>query len=233
MDTDRPFEGEQDDAASEPGVNEKYLQAKQDSVDRARRKGQTGEHPREAQRLPPGQRLVTGFPVLDLGIQPAFDPATWTFNIDGEVENPVRWSWEDWKALPRVEAVADFHCVTHWSKYDVEWAGVAWSTVLEIVKPKDTAKFVLMACGDRYTTNVPFAETLEGDVLLADTLYGEPLPLEHGGPVRMIIPGLYAWKSAKFLQAIRFSESDAPGFWEVRGYHNHGDPWREQRYSDY
>lgn len=185
----------------------------------------------ERDRLPPGQKLTKGFPVLDLGIHPPFDPATWTFRVEGEVENPMTWTWEEFQQLPKVEQLSDFHCVTTWSKFDVRWGGVKLRTVAELVHPKQTAHFVIAHCADGgYTTNIPIDEALDDDVLLAYELDGQPLPIEHGGPMRLVVPRLYAWKSAKFLRALRFTERDEPGFWETRGYHNHADPWKEERY---
>lgn len=181
-------------------------------------------------RLPPGQHRVKGFPVLDLGVHPPFDPATWRLTVDGEVEHPLELTWDEFTALPRAEQVSDFHCVTTWSRYDVRWAGVKLRTLLERARPKPTARYLWQACADGYTTNVPFADVAGEDILLAYELDGEPLPVEHGGPMRLVVPHLYAWKSAKFLTRLHFMAEDAPGFWEKRGYHDRGDPWREQRY---
>ncbi len=186
----------------------------------------------ERDRLPPGQKLTQKFPVLDLGTHPPFDPATWTFRVEGEVENPMTWTWEEFQKLPKVEQVSDFHCATTWSKFDVHWGGVKLKTIIEMVEPKDTAHFVIAHCADEgFTTNIPIEEALDDDVLLAYELDGKPLPVEHGGPMRLVVPKLYAWKSAKFLRALRFTERDEPGFWETRGYNNHGDPWKEERYG--
>jgi DMSO/TMAO reductase YedYZ molybdopterin-dependent catalytic subunit len=182
------------------------------------------------ERLPPGQHAVTNFPVLDLGIRPAFDPAAWRLTVDGEVEQPLTLSWAEFTALPKVEQVSDFHCVTTWSQYDLRWAGVPFRTIVERVRPRAGARFLLQSCADGYTTNLPLAELGGADVLLAYELNGKPLPLEHGGPMRLLVPHLYAWKSAKFLTGLRFQERDTPGFWELRGYHDVGDPWKEQRF---
>jgi DMSO/TMAO reductase YedYZ molybdopterin-dependent catalytic subunit len=156
------------------------------------------------------------------------------------VENPVSLNWEQWKALPRAQQVTDFHCVTTWSKYDVPWGGVRFSDLAALVMPKPSAHYVIQHGGEGYTTNTPLEELMDDDVLIADEmildLNGErtpmmPIPRERGGPVRMIVPKLYAWKGSKFLVGLHFAERDAPGFWEVRGYNNHADPWRNERYS--
>ncbi|MDH4248519.1 MAG: sulfite oxidase-like oxidoreductase [Deltaproteobacteria bacterium] len=182
-------------------------------------------------RLPPGQTLVRDFPVLDLGIRPAFDPATWRFEVEGEVTHPFSLSWEEFRALPRTEQVSDFHCVTTWSQYDIRWAGVKLSVLLDKAGVKPTATHLIQECGDGYDTNVPLDELRGDDILLAYELEGKPLPLEHGGPLRMLVPQLYAWKSAKFLRRLVLLPKDRPGFWEQRGYHNHADPWTEERFG--
>lgn len=184
----------------------------------------------EAERLPPGQRLVTNWPVLDLGSQPRIDLKLWRLAIDGLVENPKNFSWEEFLALPQSEIVSDIHCVTAWSRYDNRWRGVRVRDLLPLVRPKAEAKFVLLRSFDTYTTNVPLSEFAAADVLLATHWEGVPLTREHGGPLRVVVPRLYFWKSAKWLKRIYFTNRDNPGFWEVRGYHNHGDPWREERY---
>ncbi|MDE2291491.1 MAG: sulfite oxidase-like oxidoreductase, partial [Elusimicrobia bacterium] len=183
-------------------------------------------------RLPPGQTLTDKFPVLDLGVRPAFDPAAWRFRVWGAVERPLEWTWERFRALPRARLTADFHCVTRWSRYDLAWEGVPVSAVLELVRPRPEAAFLVQHCAEGYTTNVPLADARGEDCLLADTLEGAPLPLEHGGPLRMLIPRLYAWKSGKFLVGLELSAVDKPGFWETRGYHNRADPWLDERYCD-
>ncbi|MBI2264929.1 MAG: sulfite oxidase-like oxidoreductase [Armatimonadetes bacterium] len=182
-------------------------------------------------RLPPGQTLSAGFPVLDLGIHPAFDPRTWSFSVEGEVANPRTWTWPEFSRLPQIEQVSDFHCVTTWSKFDVSWGGVQFKTLADIVLPGERARFVVCHCSDDYTTNIPIDDALAPDVILACKLDGAPLPVEHGGPARLVVPKLYAWKSAKFIRKISFVEKDDPGFWESRGYHSHGDPWKEERFS--
>ena len=182
-------------------------------------------------RLPPGQHLVTSFPVLDLGIRPPIDTSTYRFRVEGEVENPINLSWEEFMALPKAIQVSDFHCVTTWSKYDVKWGGVRLKTLVDLVRPTARATHLIQACGDEYTTNLPLSELTGQDIMIAYELEGQPLSLEHGGPVRMVVPHLYAWKSSKFLNRLIFQDHDTPGFWEVRGYHNRGCPWKEERFG--
>ena len=186
---------------------------------------------RSDNRLPPGQHRTTGFPVLDLGIKPEISLDQWRLEIGGLVENPVSFTWEAFNALPQFEDISDFHCVTTWSKFDVRWGGVAFFTLIDIVRPKPEAKHVLFTSRDGYTTNVRIEDVMDDDVLVATKYDGAPLPLEHGGPARVVIPKLYGWKSAKFVQSILFSADDKPGFWEVRGYSNTADPWTEDRFS--
>ncbi len=195
---------------------------------------------RQSKRLPDGQHLTKGFPILDLGVRPDLNPTNWTLRVWGEVENPVELSWDDFKKLPRARQTTDFHCVTTWSKYDVDWGGVRFSDLAALVMPKMEAKFVIQHGGEGYTTNTPLAEVMDSDVLIADEmildLNGErsdwiSIPRERGGPVRLIVPKLYAWKGSKFLIGLHFSSHDAPGFWEERQYNNHADPWRNERYS--
>jgi DMSO/TMAO reductase YedYZ molybdopterin-dependent catalytic subunit len=184
-----------------------------------------------ADRLPPGQKLTTGFPVLDLGIKPEIALKDWTLTIDGLVENPAVLSWDQFHDLPQVADVSDFHCVTTWSKYDCHWAGVALTTLYELVKPRAEARHVYFTSYDGYSTNVSLEKCLDDDTLVATSFNGAPVTLEHGGPARVIIPKLYAWKGAKFVKAITFLAEDKLGFWEVRGYSNTADPWTEDRYA--
>lgn len=185
----------------------------------------------EKPRLPPGQRLVKGFPVLDLGIQPEVPLEKWSLDVDGLVENPVTWDWQDFTALPQITSVSDFHCVTTWSTFDNRWEGVSFQYLLRVIRPKPEARHVLFTSHDGYTTNVPLAVLDDDDVLIAHRWNGQPLTREHGGPARMIVPKLYAWKGAKWVKAIHFLAQDRPGFWEVRGYSNTADPWTEDRYG--
>jgi DMSO/TMAO reductase YedYZ molybdopterin-dependent catalytic subunit len=186
----------------------------------------------EAERVPPGQRQVKNWPVLDLGAQPKIDLELWRLKIDGLVENPITLNWQSFQELPQSDSASDIHCVTAWSRYDNRWRGVLVRDLLALVRPKPEAKFVLFQSYDTYTTNLPLAEFAVPDALLATHWEGEPLTVEHGGPLRVVVPQLYFWKSAKWIKRITFAAQDQPGFWEVRGYHNHGDPWREERYSE-
>lgn len=187
--------------------------------------------PAHKDRLPPGQRLVEKWPVLDLGLQPQIPHDKWKLEIDGAVENPVVWQWADFMAQPQFEDVSDIHCVTTWSLYDNKWQGVSAKHLIGVVKPKSTATHLEFASHDGYTTNVPLSSFDDSDVLIAHSWQGQPITTEHGGPVRVILPKLYLWKSAKWVRRITFLEADKPGYWEVRGYHNVGDPWTEQRYG--
>lgn len=182
-------------------------------------------------RLPPGQRLVNEWPVLDLGLQPDIPVEEWRLTVDGLVENPVTWSWEDLNAQPAFEDVSDIHCVTSWSRFDNYWEGVATAHLLALVKPKPEARHVIMHSYDGYTTNVSLEAFGAADALIACRWEGEPITRQHGGPVRLVIPQYYFWKSPKWIQRIELVEEDQHGFWEVRGYHNVGDPWKQQRYG--
>ncbi|HET6465754.1 MAG TPA: sulfite oxidase-like oxidoreductase [Nitrospiria bacterium] len=185
----------------------------------------------EKPRLPPGQHLVKGFPVLDLGNQPELPLERWSLDIHGLVENPVTWDWQDFMAQPQNSLVSDFHCVTTWSTFDNRWEGVSFKHLLEVVRPKLEAKYVLFTSYDGYSTNVPLSVLNDDDVLIAHRWNAQPLTREHGGPARMVIPKRYAWKSAKWVKEMVFLAEDRPGFWEVRGYSNTADPWTEDRYS--
>jgi DMSO/TMAO reductase YedYZ molybdopterin-dependent catalytic subunit len=189
-------------------------------------------------RLPVGQHEVRNWPVLDLGDLPEIDPSSWTLEIGGHVENQVTLDWAAFMALPQVDDVSDFHCVTTWSRYDNHWRGVRFSTLAELAVPAEDARFVLCTGYDHmpgsdipYTTNLPLDRAVEPDVLLVHTWEGKPLPREHGGPVRMITPKLYAWKGTKWLRKIEFLPRNQRGFWELRGYSNSAEPWFNDRYS--
>ncbi|MQA30964.1 MAG: molybdopterin-dependent oxidoreductase, partial [Luteitalea sp.] len=189
-------------------------------------------------KLPIGQHEVKNWPVLDLGHQPEVDTATWRLEIGGLVDNPLTLDWDAFMALPQVDDVSDFHCVTTWSRYDNHWRGVRFKTIAELAIPRENARFVLCTGHDvapgtsvPYTTNLPLGRAIEDDVLLVHTWEGKALPPEHGGPCRMITPKLYAWKGAKWIRAIAFLADDHPGFWEVRGYSNTAEPWFNDRYS--
>ena len=182
-------------------------------------------------RLPPGQRLVQDFPVLDLGVQPSVPPAAAKLRLDGLVGAPATLDWDALQALPRARFRNDIHCVTQWSRYDNDWEGVAVSTLLELARPKDEARFVSFESHDGYTTNLPMADFARPENFVAFSWAGQPLERQHGGPMRLVVPHLYFWKSPKWLRRIEFLSADRPGFWEVRGYHERGDPWLEQRYG--
>lgn len=189
------------------------------------------EAPRQTPRLPPGQRLTQDFPVLDLGIQPDVPLDQWRFTVSGLVENPIDWDWQAFNDQPQTDFISDIHCVTTWSRYDNAWQGVSARHLLQTVKPKPEAAHLIFYSHDGYTTNVPLNIFDDDDVLLAHSWNGKQLTRAHGGPVRPIIPKLYLWKSAKWVKHITFVDKDAPGFWEVRGYHNEADPWKEERYG--
>jgi DMSO/TMAO reductase YedYZ molybdopterin-dependent catalytic subunit len=179
-------------------------------------------------RLPPGQYTVENFPVLSAGPTPHTPLDAWTFEIIGEVDEPHRWTWEEFRALPSETVTVDIHCVTKWSKFDTAWEGVSVDTLLEGVQ---TAAEYLTAYSDGgYTTNLPLDDVTGGKAWVAFNYGGEPLEPEHGGPARLLVPHLYFWKSAKWVRGLRLMNDDEPGFWEQNGYHNRGDPWREQRY---
>jgi DMSO/TMAO reductase YedYZ molybdopterin-dependent catalytic subunit len=184
-----------------------------------------------ANRLPPGQRLVTNWPVLDLGIQPDVPKSEWRLIVDGAVANPIEWDWAALMAQPQFEDVSDIHCVTQWSRYDNRWAGVSAQQLLSVVQPLPGAAHLVLHGYDGYTTNIRLEDFAAEDCLLAHSHDGAPISRQHGGPVRLIMPRYYLWKSAKWLKRIEFLPVDRPGFWEVRGYHNEGDPWQEQRYG--
>ncbi len=186
----------------------------------------------ETDRLPPGQHLVKNWPVLDLGQQPQISVSDWSLQIVGAVENPVKLDWNAFHQLPQTNKLSDIHCVTTWSRYDNRWQGVSTHDLLDLVMPRPEANFVLLTSYDGYTTNLPLADFASEDGILATAWEGEPLTRDHGGPMRLVIPHLYFWKSAKWLRRIEFLIGDQAGFWEKNGYHMLGDPWREQRYSD-
>ena len=211
-------------------VNAKLVAVKQTWA--AEKRGLTGEPPPAGKpKLPPGQHEVKAWPVLDLGNQPQIPLEEWELVVDGLVENPIRWSWADFIAQPQTEDVSDMHCVTSWSRFDNRWQGVSAKHLISVVRPKPNARHVLFHSYDGYTTNLRLKAFAEDDVLLVHRWEGEPISAEHGGPVRVIVPKIYLWKSAKWLRRIEFLALDQPGFWETRGYHNEGDPWTEERYG--
>ena len=186
----------------------------------------------ETERLPPGQHLVKNWPVLDLGQQPAIRLDTWKLDVRGTVETPLTLGWSQFLALEQTRKISDIHCVTTWSRYDNEWRGVAVRDLLDLVMPRPEATHVMLTSYDGYTTNLPLEDFAAEDAILATHWEGAPITAEHGGPMRLVVPHLYFWKSAKWLSRIELISGDKPGFWERNGYHMLGDPWREQRYSD-
>jgi DMSO/TMAO reductase YedYZ molybdopterin-dependent catalytic subunit len=182
-------------------------------------------------RLPPGQSLTLKWPVLHYGSIPRFDPATWDFRVYGLVQFPLRLTWEEFNALPRVRRASDFHCVTRWSRFNNQWDGVALRELIARVGPRPEAAFALVHAEQGFTANVPLADLDRDEVLLATQHDGQPLTPDHGYPVRLIVPHLYAWKSVKWVRGLEFLDHDTAGFWEQNGYHMHGDPWKEQRFS--
>jgi DMSO/TMAO reductase YedYZ molybdopterin-dependent catalytic subunit len=184
----------------------------------------------QATRLPPGQYAEPGFPVLTAGPTPRIDLSDWRLTVEGLVARPRSWTWEEIRALPGSSYEGDIHCVTRWSKLGTGFAGVSVDTLLEAVEPLPAASHVVASCYGGYTTNLPLDDLQGGKAWVVWEHEGAPLPAEHGGPARLLVPHLYFWKSAKWLSGLRLLDHDAPGFWESLGYHNHGDPWREERY---
>ncbi len=183
-------------------------------------------------RVPAGQTQVTNFPVLDMGIKPEIALANWNLRVFGLVENELKLDWAAFQAMPQITDISDFHCVTRWSQLGMDWQGVSAKDILALAAPQPNAQFVTLHGYDNYTTNLPLEALLDDDVLVAHSVLGKPLSRDHGGPARMIVPKRYAWKGAKWLKAIELHEFDRRGFWEVRGYHNEADPFKEERFSD-
>jgi DMSO/TMAO reductase YedYZ molybdopterin-dependent catalytic subunit len=214
----------------DPTPNPKLLAAKRQwARDGRLLTGQTADPARD--RLPPGQTLVRDWPVLDLGSQPEVTPQRFRLDIDGAARRPLSLTLAEFMALPQQDSVSDMHCVTQWSRYDNQWRGVAARTLLAMVEPLPSARHVILHGYDGYTTNVRLDQFDQPEVFLVHQWDGRPIDRRHGGPVRLLIPHLYLWKSAKWLRRIELSARDKPGFWEVRGYHNNGDPWQEERYE--
>jgi len=184
--------------------------------------------PGDASRLPPGQYLTADFPVLSYGPTPHTPPEEWSFKIDGAVRQPATWSWEQLLALPSETIMRDIHCVTKWSKLDTLWRGVPIDVLLERVEIQ--TNFLTAWCDGGYTTNLLLEDVTGGRAWVVYEYAGQPVPAEHGGPARLLVPHLYFWKSAKWVRGLTFTESDNPGFWEMYGYHIHGNPWKEERY---
>ncbi len=196
-------------------------------------RGFTGRRPADdvARRLPPGQHLTQDFPVLSFGPTPSVDLARWRFTIKHGPRALASWSWAEFEALPRTTWHGDIHCVTTWSKFDTDWEGVTIDDLFAAAALEAPTRWVLARSFDEYTTNVPLAELVGGKAMVATRFGGLPLAREHGGPARLLVPHLYFWKSAKWVDTLQFTQCDEPGFWEMNGYHGLGDPWREQRYS--
>ena len=183
-----------------------------------------------ANRVPPGQHLASGFPVLTYGETPQVSLEDWTFKVWGSVE-PQTFTYQDFMAMPQSDFTADFHCVTTWSKLDVQWTGVKVTDFLERIKVTPEATHIMQHCYGGYTTNVSREDFVREENFFAHTLFGDPLPAEHGGPMRLVVPHLYAWKSAKWINGLEFLEKEELGFWERNGYHRRGEPWAQERYS--
>jgi DMSO/TMAO reductase YedYZ molybdopterin-dependent catalytic subunit len=184
-----------------------------------------------ASRVPPGQYLTTDFPVLSAGPTPHTPLDRWSFYLEGLVREPVTWTWDEFQSLPSREWTVDISCVTKWTKLDMRWRGVSVDTLLEAVELKPDAAFAIAHSDGGYTTNLPISDILNGQAFVAWEYDGKPLAPEHGGPARLVVPGRYFWKSAKWIRGIRLIDTDVPGFWESLGYHNRGDQWLEERYS--
>ena len=182
-------------------------------------------------RVPPGQHLTSGFPVLHYGGVPRFDPARWDFRVHGLVTTPLTLSWAEFGKLPTLREVVDIHCVTTWSKLDTVWEGVPFKHIAELIQPKPEARFVIAHCEQGFTTSLPMSVIMGDDVLLATRYDDQPLTGEHGGPLRLLVPKRYFWKSAKWLRGLEFVAEDQLGFWEQAGYNNSADPWKEERYA--
>ena len=183
-------------------------------------------------RLPPGQYEDKDFPVLSLGPTPHIEKKDWKLSVKGLVKNPLAWTWDEFLTLPQENVVKDIHCVTKWSKFDTKWRGVSLDEIMKLagVDPQ-VATHLIAHSYDGYTTNLPLEDVTESKAMVAISYDSDDIEAEHGGPARLLVPHLYFWKSAKWLNALEFVDRDKPGFWETRGYHNYGDPWKEERYS--
>jgi|SRR5690606_30662991 len=186
----------------------------------------------EAERIPPGQHLVEDFPVLSAGPTPRISPEKWSFTLKIGPKPVKMWSWAEFNALPQTKATRDIHCVTAWSKLNTSWEGVLIDDLLAEAGVEAPTPYLLAHSYDGYSTNVPLADLTGGRAMIALRYEGKPLEPDHGGPARLLVPHLYFWKSAKWINGLQFTERDEPGFWELRGYHIYGDPWREQRYTN-
>ncbi len=195
-------------------------------------RGFSRRRPESTGRLPPGQYDVGGsWPVLTAEATPHIDRTTWTLGLDGLVDQPTTWTWDELHQLPGSTYRGDIHCVTTWSKFDVAFAGVSVDSLLEAAGPQAEAEFVVAHATTGYTTNLPLADVTGGKAWVVWDYDGKPLSADHGGPVRLLVPHLYFWKSAKWVSRLELTAEDRPGFWETNGYHDRGDPWLEQRYQ--
>ncbi len=197
-----------------------------------RSRGFIGKHQQEglSSRVPPGQYVTADFPVLSAGPTPHTPLEQWTFEVNGLVCEPIHWSWAEFQQLPSRKYTVDIHCVTKWTKLDTQWEGVSIDTLLEIAGLDPKAHFVLAYSDGGYSTNIPLDEMINDKAFIAYNYAGAPLPAEHGGPARLVVPALYFWKSAKWVRGLTLMEKNKLGFWESLGYNNHGDPWKEERY---
>ena len=185
----------------------------------------------QADRIPPGQHEVQDFPVLSAGPTPHVRLETWTFRLEGVLGKPVQWTWEEFGTLPSQEFEVDIHCVTKWTKLNTHWRGVSLETLFDGAELDPRTSYLTAFSDGGYTTNLRIADVRSGQSFVATEYDGDPLPPEHGGPARLVVPALYFWKSAKWIRGLRLTEKDRSGFWESAGYNNHGDPWREERYA--
>jgi len=191
-------------------------------------RGFFGKRRPDPSRVPPGQYVTHDFPVLSAGPTPHVETDAWTLSVVGEVDEPATYSWQELQALPHETVTVDIHCVTKWTKLDTLWTGISLDTLLEPAGA--SGEFLSISSYDGYTTNLPLEDVVDGKAWIAFAYDDEPLEAEHGGPARLLVPHLYFWKSAKWVRSLEIRNDDEPGFWEVNGYHNYGDPWKEQRY---
>ena len=181
-------------------------------------------------RIPPNQKVTSELPVLHIGSVPTFDPEKWDFEVEGLVEKPVRWTYKDFIGLPKKVSISDFHCVTGWSRLDNKWEGVSFKAIVDLVNPLNNARYVTIEAEGEYSTSLPLQDLLDDDVILAYRLDNKPLEPKYGGPLRLVVPKKYAYKSAKWIRKLRFTQKQDLGYWERRGYSNTADPWKEERY---
>lgn len=214
-------------------INEQYLKSKEKFRQMMSKNPHRNDLGGPSRRVPPGQHTVNAMvPMPPIRFEhPVVSKEKWELSLYGEIENPATLKWNDFISLPNQNYKIDFHCVTTWSKLDQDFTGIAWPEILALARPKASAKYAIFESYDQYTTNVPLNEMNYDDIFIAFKMDGKDIPPELGGPVRVVIPELYGWKSAKYVHRIRFQEKDEPGFWETRGYHNHADPWKEERFS--